>query len=384
MDKKICSLMRHAIFICMIPAIFFACASFQKDLSISSPRDQREENLAKLEEMIIPLEAAGGAEARKRQTELSAARRMIDDMEKTAAVDADYAARLTAWSGRLTILEGRYSEAQRLYRQSLTLLPGNIPSIILGIRLEGEPEKRLELIEKELALADRASSLSGYGELHIEKGRTLRELRRFAEAAGAFDTAFAGALSGIYRESYQAERDQAWELRRFDSSSFMGINGIMERSSLSWKDCISLAKNETTLLRFLTGGRDINETELFNRLLDRAFIPYTQDIEISEWPGTKPKADDLVLRSGAAWFIWHLYAETRADRGLLSRYSARYATGRTPRSPIADTPPLSPFFDSILGCVETELMSLPDGKIFNPTGIIRGAELLSILKKLEN
>jgi hypothetical protein len=69
---------------------------------------------------------------------------------------------------------------------------------------------------------------------------------------------------------------------------------------------------------------------------------------------------------------------------MLSRYSARYATGANPRSPIADIPALSPFFDSILGCVETEFLSLPDGRNFRPTQFIRGAELLTILKKIDN
>jgi hypothetical protein len=154
--------------------------------------------------------------------------------------------------------------------------------------------------------------------------------------------------------------------------------------SIGWNACIAIAKNETQLLHFITGGRNLADAELFNRLLERAFIPYTQDISVTEWPTVKPNANDIVTRAGAAWFIWHLYAEARANRGLLSRYSARYATGPNPRSPITDIPPLSPFFDSILGCVETEFMSLPDGRNFNPTQPIRGAELLMVLKKIDN
>jgi len=364
-------------------ALCAACTSLQRDVSIDSSRDKTEKNLARIEEKIIPLEAAGGNEARRQRAALTSARKMIGDMEKEAAADADFAGKLTAWSGRLAILEGRYSEAQRLYRQSMAASPGNIPAIVLGIRLEGDPEKRLELAEKELALTGRHTSAPGFGELHIEKGCSLLELRRFAEAAGSFDAAFASALHGVYRESYQADRDRAWELRHFDDGA-AGTMGILERGGIRWKDSIVLAKNETQLLRFVTGGRNISETELFNRLLDRAFIPYTQDINVNEWPATRPKIEDPVSRSGAAWFIWHLYAESRADRGLLSRYSARFATGPNPRSPIADVPPLSPFFDSILGCVETELMSLADGRNFDPAGVIRGAELLSILKKIDN
>jgi hypothetical protein len=56
---------------------------------------------------------------------------------------------------------------------------------------------------------------------------------------------------------------------------------------------------------------------------------------------------------------------------------------QNPRSPIADLPLLSPFFDSIMGCVESEYMALPDGRNFAPAEQIRGAEFLTMLKKLK-
>ena len=159
---------------------------------------------------------------------------------------------------------------------------------------------------------------------------------------------------------------------------------MLVRETISWSDGITLVVNETQLLRFITGGRTLSDSEIFNRLVDRAFIPYTQDITVINWPQARPRPDEPVTRAGAAWFVWHLFAESRGDRGLLTRYSARFATGANPRSPIADIPPLSPFFDSILGCVETEFMSLPDGRNFHPAQLIRGAELLAILRRIDN
>jgi tetratricopeptide (TPR) repeat protein len=367
----------------LIAALFSACATLKGDLSVNSHRDQMEKDLARLEAAIVPLEAASGEEARRLQRELNSGRKIISDMEVEAAADSDYFGRLIAWSGRLAILEGRYSEAQRLYRQSTAASAGNIPSIILGIRLEGDPEKRLTVIERELAVAGRQSSLSGFGELQIERGRALMDAGRFLEAAGAFDTAFAAALPPCYRESYEKDRNRAWELRNTSGAS-AGTMNMLVQETVSWNDVINIAKNETQLLRFINAGRNVSDAELFSRLLERAFIPYTQDVRQNDWPKAKPSADETVTRAGAAWFIWHLYAEARADRGLLSRYSARFATGSNPRSPIADIPPLSPFFDSILGCVETEMLSLPDGRNFRPAQSIRGAEILAVLKKIDN
>jgi tetratricopeptide (TPR) repeat protein len=365
----------------VIAAFFSACVSMGKDISITSHRSQTEKNLTAVEEAIIPLEAVGANEARNKTTEIKEARELLVQMEKEASADADYSGRLIAWSGRLAILEGRYSEAVRLYRQSVSVSPGTIPAVVLSVRLEGDPQKKLEIIEKELALLGQRSL--GVGELNVEKGHALTELNRFSEAVGAFDTAFSSGINKIYKDNYGKERDRAWELRN-TSGVNAGSLSLLGRETITWNDCISLAKNETQLLRFISGGRNLTDAELFNRLVDRAFIPFIQDITVSQWPAAKPKPDETVTRAGAAFLIWHLYAEVRADRGMLSRYSARYATGSNPRSPIADTPALSPFFDSILGCVETELLSLPDGRNFRPTQFIRGAELLTILKKIDN
>jgi len=373
---------KHLFFLFLTAAIFSSCASMRGDISLNSQKGQAEKNIDEIEAAVIPLEAAGASQAKSRQSEIAAARQIITNREKEASTDADYTGKLLAWSGRLAIIEGKYSEAQRLYRQSSAASAGNVPAIILGIRLEGDPAKRLEIIEKELAISGRHSSAVGFGELQIERGVSLADVSRFAESAGAFDAAFSSGINKVYKENYVNMRNRAWELRNTSGMSVGTMNMMQER--ITWSDCINIARNETQLLRFISGGRDIGETEFFNRLVDRAFIPYTQDIGISEWPKIKPDKNEFVTRAGAAWFIWHLYAEMRADKSLLSRYSSRYATGANPRSPIADVPPLSPFFDSILGSVETELLSLMDGRNFRPAQPIRGSEMLSVLKKIDN
>jgi len=372
-------------FFLMISAIIFfasfaACTS-TGDIMVNTQTSQADKKLTELEDVIIPLEALGPNEARSKTSEISKARQLITNMEKSSAADAYFSAMVIAWSGRLAILEGRYSEGVRLQRLSSSSSQGNLPSVVLSIRLEGDPLKRLEMIEKELAILGQKAA--GIGELNIERGRALGELNRFAESAGAFDTAFSSEINKVYADSYRAQRNRAWELRNTSGVDSASLS-LLGRESITWNDCITLVKNETQLFRFITGGRTISDAELFNRLLDRGFIPSTQDITIMQWSSGKPKADDILTRAGAAWFAWHLYAEARADRGMLSRYSARFATGANPRSPIADVPALSPFFDSILGCVETELLSLPDGRNFRPIQSIRGAELLAILKKIGN
>jgi hypothetical protein len=370
-------------FFFLTAVILSSCTTMKKDISINSQYEQVDTNLAMVEAAVIPLEAVRGTDIRSRLNEITSARQIITNLERDATADADYSGRLMAWSGRLSIIEGRYSEAQHLYRQSTAVSAGNVPSTILGIRLEGDPSKRMEIIERELAITGQYSSAAGYGELQIERGRALFDLNRFSEAAGSFDAAFSSGIAGVYRDNYIVMRNQAWELRNTSGVS-AGSLGLLGQETVSWNDCISLIKNETQLLRFISGGRNLPNNELFIQLVDRSFIPYTQDININNWPLARPRIDETVTRSGAAWIIWHLYAETRADRSLLARYSVRYATGSNPRSPIADVPPLSPFFDSILGSVETEYLSLPDGRNFNPVQPIRGTELLTVFRKMDN
>ncbi|MDR1900242.1 MAG: hypothetical protein LBQ55_09560 [Treponema sp.] len=355
-------------------ALFFlivSCQSMQKDLLIpGAAGGAGETDMALLEEMITALDTNFTREG------AAASRAKITELEKRVAADTDYAGRLAAWSGRLFLLEGKNADARRQQGLSQSLSPGNVQALVLAARLEGDLRKRLALIDGELK-AD-----SSLGELQIERGRTLVELRRFGEAAAAFDTAFAAGLPDFYRNTYGAVRDKAWELRNTGTSTSGRTMTIVEQGYLSWGDLIEITRDETDLLRFLTAGRNWPVQEVFDRLLERSFIPAVQNVAQDNWPGVRPRIDEKVLRSGAAWYLWHLQAEHRANRGLLTRYSSRYGALKNPRSPIADLPLLSPFFDSIMGCVESEYMALPDGRNFVPHEQVRGAEFLAMLKKL--
>ena len=375
---KITMKIKSAILI--LGLVFFSsCTSMQRNVSITRGHTDSDNSLIEVEDLVVPLEARAGNTAGM-QAEFDAARRVIRNLENNAQGDLYMLGRLSAWSGRISLAEGRVNEASRLLTQSQNSAPGNLTAMILNIRLTTNPEERLALIDRELSLINQFSP--GYGELHIERGRALMELNRFAEAAGAFDIAFATEINEVYRESYVQSRNIAWEMRNTDTASVSTLS-VISREGISWNDSITIALNETQLLRFISGGRNLSNTEFFNRLLERGFIPYNQDVNELDWPSTAPNQNEIVSRAGAAWFIWHLYAEARADRSMLTRYSSRFAVGPNPRSPIADIPPLSPFFDSILGCVETELLHLIDGRNFAPAEAIRGAELLAILQRID-
>jgi tetratricopeptide (TPR) repeat protein len=275
-------------------------------------------------------------------------------------------------------MEGRNADAQREYRRSQSLSPLNISSQVLTFRLERDLNQRLSMIDRSLETENSS------GELLAERGRVLFDMNRFAESVAAFDTAFA-RLGGkpFYEDAYRVFRDKAWELRDIRQGTDTRTVEIAGQGEITWRDLIEITKNETDMLRFITAGRDWPTEALFTQLIERAFIPSTQDIALTEWPSSRPASSEVVLRSGAAWFLWRLNAENRANRGLLTRYSARYANIPNARSPIPDISILSPFIDSILGCVESEFMSLPDGRNFAPNERVKGSDFLTMLRKLQ-
>jgi len=348
------------------------CQSMQKDLLIASIDEKAYGSLNEIEEAVVMLDGTGADRGG-----LARARQKISALEGTVA-DAGFEALLYAWSGRLYLMEGKNTDAQRELRKSQNLSPQNLPSQILSFRLERDLSRRLSMIDKSL------EAEGALGELLIERGRVLFDMDRFSESVAAFDTAF--VLLGdriFYEESYRVFRNKAWELRELEQGAVTATMGQVRKDEITWKDLIEITKNETDLLRFITAGRDWPTETLFAQLLDRSIIPITQNAALTNWPSSKPSSSETVLRSGTAWFLWHINAENRANRGLLTRYSSRFANTPNARSPILDIDIWSPFIDSVLGCVESEFMSLPDGRNFMPQEKVRGADYLSMLRKLK-
>ena len=347
------------------------CRTVQRDIVFSAVDDNTHRELSALEEAIILLDGQGAS--RQGITEV---RQQITATQRNVK-DNDIQALLAAWSGRLFLMEGKSADAQREYQRSQNLSPLNLPSQILSFRLEQNLSRRLEMIDRSL------QTEGSLGELLTERGRVLFDLNRFSEAVAAFDAAFnALGEKPWYEDAYSQFRVKAWELRDMAQDSGSRTVEIARQGEITWANLIEITNSETDFLRFITAGRDWPVETLFTRLLEHSFIPATQDTALLEWPRSNPSSREIVQRSGAAWFLWHLNAENRANRGLLTRYSSRFTNTPNARSPIQDIDIWSPFLDSILGCVESEFMSLPDGRNFRPKERVRGSDFHSMLLRL--
>ncbi|MDR0511951.1 MAG: S-layer homology domain-containing protein [Treponema sp.] len=364
-----------ALLIALVSGIFFSgcrtVLNIQRDVFVHAAGDITHEGLLALEETIIRLDGEGAG-----MEEILAARAQLNALQGTVA-DPGFEGVLAAWSGRLFLMEGRVTDARRELTRSHSLSPYNMPSLVLSFRLERDLLMRLAMIDSSIEIE------GAQGELLAERGRALFYLNRFFESVAAFDSAFI-LLSArpFYEQAYRDFRDRAWELRNLDTGADDRTVAIARQGEMSWRDLIEITRNETDLLRFVTAGRDWPVETIFSQLVDRAFIPPTQDASRLEWPSSRPASSDIVYRSGAAWFLWHLHAENRANRGLLTQFSSRFANMPNPRSPVDDIDISSPFIDSILGSVQSDFMSLPDGRNFAPNEPVSGADYLVMVRRL--
>ncbi|MDR1390077.1 MAG: hypothetical protein LBJ31_08905 [Treponema sp.] len=349
----------------LISAVAFsACQSLQQDKMYRSGGDNL--GLLELEDLIVPLdkEAAAGA--------VAAARAKVVSLEKSGIKNSYFEGALAGWSGRLYIIEGNLRAARQQYTSAKKLAPGAASVRILEIRLETGSAKKKELCEK--AIREAIAFEEEAGEFNIELGKLLLEEGSFREAVAAFDSAFP-RLRPVYRGTYGNLRENAWALRNVEPGMNAGTAAIALKNEITWEEALNLSKNETDLLRFL-GGRD-SVPELFARLRELSIIPPIQNSASDPQYNDATTLTGTVRRSGSAWFLWHILAENR-DRALLTHYSPRYPA----RSPIPDLERYSPFFDSIVGSVERQFMTLPDGKNFFPVLPVSGSDFLAMLKRL--
>lgn len=338
------------------------CASLQEEegpMFYVSEEDRSA--LVAIEETIVPLERIASP------ADIARARKAVSSLESRTVLDADFQSRLVAWSGRLSLLEGKPIEAERSFRKAQAFVPVVGPSAALSIRLAGDAEKRLAAYD---AIERRFGQLP---EALVERGRALLELGRYREAVAAFDTAFP-ELPPVYRRTWGPERDRAWAARDLADGTVGSMATLAAERVLTWQGAISLARDGTKLIEFATGGKkDIPARQLIKHLLDAGILPAGFAASSLEAP---------LRREEAAWFLWRLAARRSGDAASLDRYS-RYLSVSGAPSPIPDVPVRSPFFDSIMGSVESEFLSLVDGRRFVPEGTVSGAEFFAALRRVE-
>lgn len=342
--------------------LLFSCASLQGDILASTANEEVSGEFAAVAAAVVPLDTATDTQ------KIREARTLVRDLERKDVKDTVFEARLLAWSGRLYLLEGKRPEAARALSRAQSLAGGETAVAVLESRLEPDPDKRLDFLNRFREFADTPAVLE------IERARTLEELRRYHEAVAAFDTAFP-ALPAYYRKTYEESRNRAWELRALAPDHATGSGTLAMKPEITLEDALVLLRDETVLLDNNTGGSYWTAERLYRDLNTRGLIPVDSVGTI--------RLQDTLTRAYAAWLLWQLTAEYRAQPALKTRYSDRIRTLPNPRSPIADVPHGSRWFDSVMGCVEWEIMNLPDGKNFFPNQPVSGISFIEMLRRVK-
>lgn len=328
------------------------CQTVQRDLTVERVSEDSFRTLEGWEIELVVLEAQSDRDA------LADLRARLAEAGERPVLERSYAARLSALSGRAALLAGDRSATERELKKALSLHPADEVARVLEARLERNQDKRLVLLEEALGKSD------GQARLQAERGRVLLAGGRYADALAAFDASLP-LLPEAYEKAFGAERRRALALR--DAS---GSAAYVSDRPLTLQDMATLTQAESSLVDFITGGKTWASGVLFERLRSAGY--YTD-------AAAAPSA--TVRRSEAAFFLWRLVANRKGDRALLTKYSERYALRAYPSSPVPDVPVDAQFFDAALGCVEREIMDLPDGRLFYPNDPVTGVEFYRWLKK---
>ncbi|MBU0929168.1 MAG: hypothetical protein KKA67_15560 [Spirochaetes bacterium] len=342
---------RIAVALAAATMILASCATVQRDVLYDAPSDENPAELVAIETELVRSRSVPGS------SDLRAARERLASLAASPSSDSRRNARVLSLLAEATLQSGDRSGAARLLERSAAAYGGDEIAAVVASRLAKDPSERLAVLEKAARLADDSARV------RVELGSALLALGRVREALAAFDAALP-RLGEEYALLFGDERERAYALRDADSAPSAGSSSYLTREPVTLAGMAALAQAETNALDRITGGATWSPGVLFDRL--KASGWYAD----SGAPARAPAS-----RKDAALFLWTLM--TRGDGRLSSRYTTRYASRAS--SPVPDVPYGSPYFDAALGVVEEGVMSLVDGRNFDPDGPASGLDFFGWL-----
>lgn len=352
---------RSLLFAALCAALIAAlasCATVQEDLSLRSATVADEASLTSIDAALAAVEAAPAAG----REELSAIAESIDRAYLEPMADASWKAALHALRAELALVRRDMAAAARAAAMALELDPSEPRALLVAALALDDLQARSEALERAVEVSGReARLLAELGLCRLAQGRA-------AEAVSLLDEAL--PFLGDARASvYAAGRAEAWALRE-EAAVGEDAKAYVNAAPASFAAAVTILRDETGLLAAIAGGRRWAAGALFERLKGGGFLPQTAAI------------GDPVLRRDLALLLWLLLAERSGDRSGLLRYTRLWGE-RGGRSPVPDLAFGSPWFDAVLGCVEAEIMDLPDGASFMPDAGLTGIELFEAAKRAE-
>lgn len=351
-----------AIFACL----FSSCATLQKDVVMSTDSFIQNEDVDYLEEKYTQYDAM--VILNGKLSPESAVFSALDDLEKEiedtikiSGTNRILVSRLYALEGLSYLLQGKKQKAKSFYVKSLETNKGDSYTVILGSRL-GEIES---LSDENVVSGSNQSAL-----LVFEQGLSHYVKGEYTDCVAKLDSAFI-ELPDFYRSSYEEIRQNAWALRNNSSlTDDKNILSLLNKSQITVGEMLLITQDTTDLLKIITGERKLSEGDLLNRTKNAGYFD------------SKVKRSNLVVRSIAADFLWKLTCNKKNLEAEKNKYSTLYRE-KVGQSPIPDVDLYSDYFDAVIGVVEQEIMSLPDGIKFNPDGLVGASEFNYWLQQIK-
>ena len=354
--------------------LFLSCMSLQKDLTVSENIDEEKEFISKIEIRIADVDGNvffQSSDADNKAKDDSTLKDLVMQIKRKldqANLTTPVTARLNALLGRVYLLQKNSDEAKKQYAFAKKKSSSDSQVIILGSRLGFETD-----LEKEIERS------GGEPLLILESALSSYASGSYEESAAKFDTAFL-SLGQEYKNSYKKIRDTAWSLRELSSPDIQ-LASLLAVNTLSLVQMVQITTISSHLLDGVTAGKKMTNTKLFTEIQKSGFLNSRSGTDSSQY-GNSLRQGDMAKRVLAARFLWNLYAARNPSVSVL-RYSSKYRMNKSSATPVPDISLSSEDFDAVLGCVENELMFLPDGRSFNPDGIISGRDFYSAVKKIQ-
>ena len=267
--------------------------------------------------------------------------------------------RLLALSGRASLIAEKPVQAKKWYDAAAAIEADDIQVLILNIRLENDYTKRLTKMSGTFSQEE--------APLQIEQALCLYYIGQYAKAAAAFDNAFT-VLDESYRTAYGQLRDTSWLLQ----SAVGTVSADATAKVLSADGMLLLIQSETNMLLPVNGGKTLTAKDLASKMEKSGIL----DNDIAKKVGDRHAA---LYRSDVARTVWKLYV-TYKNKNAETDYAVQFADTA---SPIADVAVTDASFNAVAGCVENEIMDLPDGVNFLPMKTLSGPEFIVIIKKAD-
>lgn len=229
--------------------------------------------------------------------------------------------------------------------------------------LEEEKENRLKILEEGYETVYNRDFLIPF------LADALLENRQYGRATALYDEILLTAPEE-YKEYYEHKRNLAWELLE---NPVEHNTDIVAEKELKTSQVIRFIAEETTLLSGITDS-SLSDKALLKELMEMGFF-YNKTIE----------RGDLLLRRDLAYLLFALLLYHEGELDALEKsyaYSDYEKAEMEGKSPVPDVPLYEYYYEAVIFLVENEIMELPDGEHFFPSGTINGMTYANIVNNM--